>query len=119
MDTDKLEENEPDDEESGPFKDGDLVEVWSVQGDAEAEIVRGFLERNGIECLLSSDIPHSVYPFSVDGLGEVRILVRPEDARDALQLLEEARHCGEPIETDEEFFDEFEEPPDEDVDLDN
>jgi hypothetical protein len=117
--TDEFEKNEREDEEPEPLKAADLVEVWSVQGDVEAEILRGFLESNGINCLLSSDIPHSVYPFSIDGLGEVRVLVRPDNARDALRLLEDAQYYGEPIESAEEFFDEFDEPPGEDVDLDS
>jgi hypothetical protein len=40
-------------------------------------------------CSLSSDIPHSVVPVEVDGLGAVRICVADEDAERAAELINE------------------------------
>src|SRR5471032_2965771 len=37
--------------------------------------------------ILSSDVPHSIFPLSVDGLGEVRIAVHPNDADEAQRII--------------------------------
>ncbi|MCK4237287.1 MAG: DUF2007 domain-containing protein [Candidatus Krumholzibacteria bacterium] len=66
-----------------------LVEFTSVQGDMEAEIIRGVLESEGIKVLIKSDIVHSVHPITVDGLGEVRIYVRKRDYLRAKVVLSE------------------------------
>jgi hypothetical protein len=61
-----------------------LVRTWS---DGEAMLVRQLLESYGIPCQVVSDVPHTVLPLSVDGLGEIRILVpeaRAEEARHVL-----------------------------------
>lgn len=52
----------------------------------EAELVAGLLRAAGIPCGLVSDVPHSVYPLTLDGLGEVRVVVARAHA-------EEAREC--------------------------
>jgi hypothetical protein len=70
---------------------GLLVEVFVAAGDEEAIIVKGLLESEGIECSLSSDIPHTVMPLNVDGLGAVRITVAQEDAERARQIIREHR----------------------------
>ncbi len=62
--------------------------IFRTQSDIEASIVRGLLESHGIHSLTSSDVPHSVFPLSVDGLGEVRIAVRPADADEASRIIE-------------------------------
>src|SRR2546430_6589342 len=41
--------------------------------------------------VLSSDIPHSIFPLSVDGLGEVRIAVHHSEADDAQRIIEAHR----------------------------
>ena len=64
-----------------------LTEVFRAAGDQEALIVKGLLESEGIECSLSSDIPHSVVPVNIDGLGTVRISVSEGDAERAKQLI--------------------------------
>ncbi|RPJ60407.1 MAG: ribonuclease III, partial [Acidobacteria bacterium] len=61
------------------------------QSDIEAKVVRGLLEAHGIRSIVSSDIPQSVFPVSIDALGEVRISVREEDADDALRLISSHR----------------------------
>jgi ribonuclease-3 len=37
--------------------------------------------------MLSSDVPHSVFPLSINGLGEVRLSVRSDEAAAALELI--------------------------------
>ena len=58
----------------------DLVTIFRTQSDVEASIVRGLLEANGVFSILSSPVTHSVFPLTVNELGEVRIAVHPEDA---------------------------------------
>jgi ADP-ribose pyrophosphatase YjhB (NUDIX family) len=64
----------------------ELCRVWSL---AEAEVIKSFLGTNGIMCLLKGQIVHSIYPFTMDGLGETIILVLQNDLEKARQLLEE------------------------------
>ena len=58
-------------------------------GRAEAEVIKGYLESNGIECIFQSQVVHSVHPFTVNGLGEVKIMVAEEDFERAKHLMEE------------------------------
>jgi len=67
--------------------DATLVEVYRAAGDEEAIIIKGLLESEGIMCSLSSDIPHSVIPINIDGLGTVRITVSQEDAELAKNVI--------------------------------
>ena len=64
-----------------------LTEVFRTAGDQEALVVKGLLESEGIECSLSSDIPHSVVPVNIDGLGTVRISVSESDAERAREII--------------------------------
>ena len=41
--------------------------------------------------VVSSDVPHSIFPLSVDGLSEVRIAVHPDDADEAQRIIESHR----------------------------
>lgn len=68
-----------------------LVRTWN---DGEAEMVRQILASYGIPCQVVSDVPHSVLPFTLDGLGEVRILVPAGRLDEARELLAEHRREG-------------------------
>ena len=61
-----------------------VVRTWS---DGEALLVRQLLESYGIPSQVVSDVPHSLLPLSVDGLGEVRILVPANRVEEARSLL--------------------------------
>ncbi len=50
-------------------------------------MVRQLLDSHGIRCSVSSQVPHSVIPLSVDGLGEVRIHVSPEALDEARRVV--------------------------------
>ncbi|PYQ98048.1 MAG: ribonuclease III [Acidobacteria bacterium] len=65
----------------------DLVVIFRTHSDIEAQIVRGLLEAHGVMSVLSSDVPHSIFPLSVDGLNEVRIGVHASDAEDAQRII--------------------------------
>jgi len=69
------------------MKSKDRVTVYSTQGMAEAAVVKSMLESYGVKCLLVSTASPSVHPYTVDGMGEVRIMVSPEDAETARELL--------------------------------
>jgi hypothetical protein len=71
--------------------DATLVEIYRAAGDEEAFIVQGLLESEGIWCALSSDVPHTVLPLNVDGLGAVRISVADKDAERARSVIETHR----------------------------
>jgi hypothetical protein len=64
-----------------------LIEVHRAINDEEALVVKGLLESQGIHCILRSRVVHAVHPFSMNGLGEVKILVAEIDAPDAKSLL--------------------------------
>ena len=57
----------------------ELVELMSVQGEMEAKILYGILESEGIRVLLKSEMASGVLPFTADGMGKVRLMVREED----------------------------------------
>jgi hypothetical protein len=66
-----------------------LVDVYHASGEAEAYIIKGKLEANGIPCILRSNAARSVHMFTVDGMGEIRVAVFESMAEDARQLLED------------------------------
>ena len=69
----------------------DLVIIFRAHSDIEASVVSGLLEAHGIPSILSSDVPHSVFPLNVSALGEVRISVNAGDADEARRLIESHR----------------------------
>ncbi len=66
----------------------ELKEVHRVWGPAEAEVVKTFLESNGISCIFRGQVVQSVSPFSADGLGEIKILVTKKAFKIAKKLIE-------------------------------
>lgn len=68
-----------------------LLRVWN---DTEAALVRQILDEHGIPCQVVSDIPHTLFPLTVDGLGEVRIFVPEERHEEAAAILAEHRRQG-------------------------
>ncbi len=88
-------------------KNDALVEVWRTWGETEANIVQGLLESSGVECAIQGESTRLTHGFTLDGLAEVRILVREEDRERALETIAEAGHmtecpdCGQPAGTDD------------------
>src|SRR5438552_1688034 len=62
--------------------------IFRTHSDIEAQIVRGPLESHGVMTVVASDVPHSIFPLSVDGLSEVRISVHPAEAQEAQRIIE-------------------------------
>ena len=69
----------------------DLIVVFRSASDIEARVVRGLLESHGIESLVSQGSPRSIFPVQVDGIAEIRIAVRPDDAEEARRLIDSHR----------------------------
>ena len=65
------------------------VSVYEAQDPIEAEMCREILETNGIMCALVGTVPSSVFPFTVDGLAKVRIVVLENVADDAKRIIEQ------------------------------
>jgi ribonuclease III len=66
----------------------DLVVIFTGHSAVEASIVRGLLEANGVPSVVSSALTHSVFPFTVNELGEVKIAVHPDDAEEARRIID-------------------------------
>ena len=70
-------------------KERELVSVFDTADEAEALVVQGLLESNGIEALLTNlDAPQDVLP----GVGGVILRVRPSDAEEARSIIEQQRN---------------------------
>jgi ribonuclease III len=69
----------------------DLIVIFRATSDIEASVVRGLLEAHGVPSIMSSDLPHSVFPLSITALGEVRISVNGDDAEEARRIIESHR----------------------------
>lgn len=79
-------DKKPDKDPGSEFKE--LYKAW---GPAEAEVIKSFLQSHGISCLLKGLVVQSVHPFSMDGLGEIKILVHENDYDLAKKLLKSHR----------------------------
>jgi len=64
-----------------------MTTVYRTAGLMQAEIIKGRLESAGIPVMLDYESVGRVMGITVDGLGEVRILVPNERADEARELL--------------------------------
>ena len=74
-------------EPSGESSDK-LVVVFTSNGPLAAEVAKSKLESAGIQAMLSSEA-QSAFALTVDGMGEVKVLVRAEDEARAMRLLKQ------------------------------
>ena len=84
----------------------DLVVVFRTSSGIEAGIVRSLLEAHGIMSVVSSDVPQSIFPLSVDGLGNIRLAVHPSESEEAERIIESHRtelRNGEVVRLRDEF----------------
>lgn len=66
----------------------ELVKVFDTDEESEAMVVRGLLESAGIDAMIQNrEAPQDILP----GVGGVVILVRPEQAEDAVQTIDAYR----------------------------
>jgi len=71
-----------------PEQDLEMKEIAKVQGAAEADVIRSFLESNGISVLFRGLVVQSVHAFTADGLGQIKIMVPSKDFETAQKLLD-------------------------------
>ena len=84
----------------------DLVVIFRTSSGIEAGIVRSLLEAHGILSVVSSDVPQSIFPLSVDGLGNIRLAVHPSESEEAERIIESHRtelRNGEVVRLRDEF----------------
>jgi hypothetical protein len=67
---------------------GNMICVATVQGQMQAEIYKTKLETLGIPVLLQYESAGLLFGLTLDGLGEVRVMVPEEFEKDALAALE-------------------------------
>ena len=71
---------------------GKMVEVYKAPNEMEAQVIRGLLESYGIPCFLKSNAAPSVHLFTVNGMGEVKVMVLESMAEDARNLIMDNNH---------------------------
>jgi hypothetical protein len=64
-----------------------LVEVHTAHGETEAQMIRSMLAGSGIDSMLRGESTRITHGFTVDGLAEVKIVVREEDEERARAVL--------------------------------
>jgi len=67
-----------------------LEKVYTASGQIQAHVIKGRLESEGIPVLLRYDSGSTVFALTVDGLGEVQLLVPQEEAARARKILSQA-----------------------------
>jgi Putative prokaryotic signal transducing protein len=66
----------------------ELVKVFDTEEESEAMVVRGLLESAGIDAIIQNrEAPQDILP----GVGGVVVMVRPDQAVEALQTIDEYR----------------------------
>ena len=65
----------------------DMVEVYKATSEMEAQVIKGLLESYGIPSFLKSHAAPSVHLFTIDGMGEVKIMVMRSLAERAKELI--------------------------------
>jgi hypothetical protein len=68
-------------------QDQDLKEAARVWGLAEADVLKSYLESNGIPCVYKTIVVPFVHVFTTDGMGEIKLMVKAEDLATAKALL--------------------------------
>ncbi len=65
------------------------VEITKIYGSVQAELLRGFLEAQGIEVLLSQEGAAKAIGLNVGAMGDTQLLVPAEDEEGARKLLQQ------------------------------
>jgi hypothetical protein len=68
-------------------RDEELVEVYFARNNMEAQVIKSLLEGFGIPCIFKSNAAPSVHQFTMDGMGEVRVMVPASLADEAKELI--------------------------------
>lgn len=71
-----------------------LISIYKTSGNLEAEMVKGFLEAQGIQVILNQESVARTIGLSVGRLGKVDVLVPENQVGEATELLK-AMEAGE------------------------
>lgn len=84
-------------DQTAPKRHPNLTTIYTAAGMLRAHVIKSKLAEHDIPALLEYESLGPVYGITVDGLGEVRVLVPDEhvdEARQLLQLQEEESEDG-------------------------
>jgi hypothetical protein len=70
----------------------EYVQLVTVSGKLEAEIIHGMLQAYGIDAVMSHEAAASIYGLGIGPTAEVDILVPENRLDDAKQLLDDYQH---------------------------
>jgi hypothetical protein len=73
-------------------KSDKMVEVYKAPNEMEAQVIKGLLESYGVPCFMKSNAAPSVHIFTLDGMGEVKIMVLDSMADKARNLIKSDNH---------------------------
>ena len=73
-------------------KNEKMVEVYKAPNEMEAQVIKSLLESYEIPCFLKSHAAPSVHMFTVDGMGEVKVMVLESMADSARELIKSDNH---------------------------
>jgi hypothetical protein len=76
------------DDRHTPKDNADLVELTRVFGPFEADVIKSFLESHGVVSVIRGRMAPFIYPLTVDGLAEFKVLVQGADLEKARELIE-------------------------------
>jgi hypothetical protein len=65
-----------------------LIPVYSTEGQLEAEMIKGFLEAQGMNVVLSQESIGRTYGLTAGRLGQVKIFVPESQVEEAISILE-------------------------------
>jgi hypothetical protein len=67
--------------------ESDFVVIDAVQGELTAHVIKSHLESEGIPVLMQYESAGAIYGLTVNGIGEVRILVPKELVEEAKRII--------------------------------
>ncbi len=67
----------------------DYVIIYEAWGEEEEKVIEGLLKSHGISVLIKSHITPLTHPFTLNGLGSFKIMVKSEDRELAEAILKE------------------------------
>ena len=66
-----------------------LTQVYTAMSEMEARVIKSLLDSYDIPCLFQSNAAPSVHPFTIDGMGEVKIMVPQSMTEKAKEIIED------------------------------
>ena len=63
------------------------ITIFRTWEEPIADMAIDFLKTEGISAVKISDVPRSVYPTTMDGIGEIEIRVPEEDVEKAVEII--------------------------------